>query len=479
MPQIPPTSRRVVRNGFRLGCVVSILAGSVLPLGSAHADTDPVYPSADQVTNAQASAQSAATQVSELDQQLAESRDRVDALQQAAEDVGEAANGAKIRLEAATRANTDAQAQASTAQAKADQASLILSQLAADVYQGGGDLGQLDVFFGAGGPQQVLDRAAGVEAVGTERVTMMHDAESARLLAENLHQQASETEGRRATAAAAAHLAAIKAQQAALDAATQTAQLEAQQQQMVTQLATLQNTSVQLEQQRQAGLAAEQERQREEANRLAAEAAAKAAAEQAAREAAARAAAAAAAEQAAVTARQENAAKAAADTANATATKTAAPATKKATAAAYAGTTSWSGSPVRPSPVSTQVPAPSGGVAAVIAFARAQLGKPYVWAGAGPDVWDCSGLTMMAWRQAGVDLSHYAPTQYTATAHIPIAQLQPGDLVFYGTSGETAHHVVLYIGNGMMIQAPHTGAFVDIASIYSMSDLVPYGGRPS
>jgi cell wall-associated NlpC family hydrolase len=117
-------------------------------------------------------------------------------------------------------------------------------------------------------------------------------------------------------------------------------------------------------------------------------------------------------------------------------------------------------------------------VAAVIAFARAQLGEPYVWGGAGPNVWDCSGLTMMAWRQAGVRLSHYTGYQWAETKRIAISQLQPGDLVFYGTSVPNIHHVGLYIGSGQMIHAPNPSTVVKIASIYSMSDLLPYGGRP-
>ena len=86
---------------------------------------------------------------------------------------------------------------------------------------------------------------------------------------------------------------------------------------------------------------------------------------------------------------------------------------------------------------------------------------------------------MMAWRQAGVRLSHYTGSQWAETARVPISQLQPGDLVFYGTSGPNSHHVGLYIGGGQMIHAPNPSTVVKYASIYSMSDLLPYGGRPS
>jgi peptidoglycan DL-endopeptidase CwlO len=482
-------ARRVTRAGITALAGLGMVTGIALPLSAAHAD--PVYPSADQVAGAKAAAASAADQVSALDQQLAASRDRVDNLQQAAGNAAEEANGAQLALERAAAESADAQAKAADAQAAADDAVLTLSRYAAEVYQGGGETSQLNIFFGDGGPQEVLDKASGVQAVGAERARMAQDAESARLLAANLRQAASEAEARRATAAAAATAAADRARQAAQDAETQTAQIEQQQQEMVTQLAALQNTSVQLEQQRQAGIAAEQQRQREEANRRAAEAAAKAAAEKAAREAAERAAAAAAAEAAARTAReqkaaQEAAAKAAADKAAAdNAAADARAAAARAAAAAPPPATTKTTTPTTTKPTTTKPtatppppPAPSGGVAAVIAFARAQLGERYVWGGAGPDVWDCSGLTMMAWRQAGVRLSHYTGYQWAETDRVPISQLKPGDLVFYGTTGPTSHHVGLYIGNGQMIHAPNPSTVVKIASIYSMSDLLPYGGRP-
>ncbi|HEU4997865.1 MAG TPA: C40 family peptidase [Lapillicoccus sp.] len=472
-----PARRSFARAGVTVLAGLGLVAGIAAPLSAAHAD--PVYPSADQVAGAKAAAASAAGQVADLDQQLAASRDRVDALQQAAGDAAEVANGAQLDLERAAAESADAQAKASAAQATADDATLTLSRYAAEVYQGGGDTSQLDVFFGSGGPQEVLDRASGIQAVGAERARMVQEAESARLLAANLKQAAAEAESRRAAAAEVAKTAAARAQQAAQDAVTQTAQIEQQQQQMVAQLAQLQNTSVQLEQERQAGIAAEQQRQREEANRRAAEAAAKAAAEKAAREAEEKARAAAAAEAAAKTAREQKAAADRAAAQKAAADKAAADAARAAAAAASKPVTTKPTTTTKPPTTSVPPPpAPSGGVAAVIAFARAQLGEPYVWGGAGPNVWDCSGLTMMAWRQAGVRLSHYTGYQWAETSRVPISQLQPGDLVFYGTSGPNSHHVGLYIGNGQMIHAPNPSTVVKIASIYSMSDLLPYGGRP-
>ena len=84
----------------------------------------------------------------------------------------------------------------------------------------------------------------------------------------------------------------------------------------------------------------------------------------------------------------------------------------------------------------------------------------------------------MAWAQVGVNLSHYTGYQWAETRRVPLSDLQPGDLVFFGDSGPTSHHMGLYVGNDMMINAPNTGAFVRYDNIYSFSGLLPYGGRP-
>ncbi|GAC1315531.1 MAG: hypothetical protein NVSMB12_11340 [Acidimicrobiales bacterium] len=99
-----------------------------------------------------------------------------------------------------------------------------------------------------------------------------------------------------------------------------------------------------------------------------------------------------------------------------------------------------------------------------VAAARAQLGKPYQWAGAGPDTFDCSGLTMVAWRAAGVALPHNAAAQAALIPSVPLSALAPGDLVFYGNPD--IYHVGIYIGGGQMIEAAHSGTLVRIADIH-------------
>ncbi len=102
-------------------------------------------------------------------------------------------------------------------------------------------------------------------------------------------------------------------------------------------------------------------------------------------------------------------------------------------------------------------------------WALTQLGKPYQWGAVGPGTYDCSGLTMEAWARAGVALLHFTGYQWQEGPHVSLDQLQRGDLLFYATNNSdpaTIHHVGIYIGNGMMVDAPFTGALVRIDSIY-------------
>ena len=129
--------------------------------------------------------------------------------------------------------------------------------------------------------------------------------------------------------------------------------------------------------------------------------------------------------------------------------------------------------PSAPSPVSggPVAPPPSGGggggsgsAAAVVAYARAQVGKPYCYGGSGPGCYDCSGLTMMAWRQAGVSLPHSSASQFNVGRRISASELQPGDLIFYYSP---ISHVSIYIGGGQRISATHTGDYVRVQSLGS------------
>ncbi|HWC38558.1 MAG TPA: NlpC/P60 family protein [Acidimicrobiales bacterium] len=108
-------------------------------------------------------------------------------------------------------------------------------------------------------------------------------------------------------------------------------------------------------------------------------------------------------------------------------------------------------------------PPPNGGASAAVYWAQQELGKPYQYGAAGPNSFDCSGLTMWAWEHAGVSLPHSSSGQYNATSRVSQANVQPGDLIFedWGGGGPAPSHVGIYVGNGQMIDAPHSGANVE------------------
>lgn len=110
------------------------------------------------------------------------------------------------------------------------------------------------------------------------------------------------------------------------------------------------------------------------------------------------------------------------------------------------------------------IPAPSSKAQIAINYALAQVGKPYRYAGVGPDAYDCSGLTMMAWAQAGVYMPHASSGQYAMFPHVPFADIQPGDLIVWGVNGD--QHVAMYLGNGMQVAATHTGDYVRVQPVY-------------
>lgn len=152
----------------------------------------------------------------------------------------------------------------------------------------------------------------------------------------------------------------------------------------------------------------------------------------------------------------------------------------EAAARAAAAAEAAAAAAARPSTDSyAETPWSAGGAEAAIAFARSKIGLPYIWGGEGPAGYDCSGLTMMAWRRAGKHLTHFAADQYAESTPVSYAQLRPGDLVFWTDTGRARdiHHVGIYIGNDQMIEAPRPGTVIKQASLWIMGRPDFYG-RP-
>ncbi len=112
-------------------------------------------------------------------------------------------------------------------------------------------------------------------------------------------------------------------------------------------------------------------------------------------------------------------------------------------------------------------PPTSSKAAAAVYWAEKQIGKPYVWAAAGPDTFDCSGLMVFAYGKVGIGLSHYSGAQINEGSPVSRDNLQPGDLVFFGSP---IHHVGMYAGGGNFIEAPYSGTDVRITELSNRSD---------
>ncbi len=107
-----------------------------------------------------------------------------------------------------------------------------------------------------------------------------------------------------------------------------------------------------------------------------------------------------------------------------------------------------------------------GGAAGVaVTTACNQIGKSYVWGANGPSTFDCSGLTQYAWGKAGVSLTHYTGAQWREGVAVPASQARPGDLVFFYSD---LHHMGIYVGNGLMVHAPHSGDVVRMQYVNAM-----------
>jgi cell wall-associated NlpC family hydrolase len=404
--------------------LVTGLSGVAAASAAPHSGSDPVYPSKNQVHDARHQAAKAADDVAGVKAQLEQADIDAQNASVTAEQAAEKYNGARWELQQARRDSrvADRHAEISAADAKHQRAAYVATVVSS--YEMGPSLSPLAALQGKGGVSAVISTMSTLQ---NAQNAMNHTAASytaTSTLAGVASDQAEAARTKAATLAAQARSARDAAASAAAAAAQESQQIATRKTHLIHQLAKLQHVSVKLAQKRQAGI--------EEAAR---EAAQRAAERKARREAA---------QQAAQLAAQQ-------------AAEDSGPSASPST-----------GSDPNPPAPPPAPPAPAGGAGRAIAFARAQIGEPYVWGAAGPDAWDCSGLTMGAWRAGGISLPHYSVAQYAESTPISSSSLRPGDLVFWGSSSSPSsiYHVAMYVGNGMIIQAPHTGADVEEVSMY-------------
>ncbi|MDX8140855.1 NlpC/P60 family protein [Lentzea sp. BCCO 10_0061] len=430
----------------RLSAVL-VLMTAVLTGTASAVPPPPPNPSDSEISASRAEADAKAARVGELTGRLTQAESR---LQELLDDVSykrELANKARVDLETAISEAETARREASAARVEADAASktveksrLELDEFAAASYAQGTTVGSFSAYIGAKSPEDLLARAQMLEAVSASSLNRLDQVTRDQGTAANLDSAAraalQKAEVKQAAADEAKKVA-EQAQQVAVNAhsaqAAATEELQSNKDAVERELASARGAVNGLEAQRQQYDQWTEAKKRED---------------------------------------EENARRAAAAAAAAAAPQAQAP---------------------RPA---ASAPAPSGNrVQTVINRALAQRGVIYAWGGGnhyGPTYgvrdggvadsygdyrkigFDCSGLMMYAFAGAGVYLPHYSGYQYNSGRKVPLSQMAPGDMIFWGPGGGT--HVALYLGGGMMVEAPHSGAVVRISPV-RYGGIMPYVTR--
>ena len=404
-------------------------------------------PSEEEIAAAQAAEEAAKMSVAQIEVKLAEVNASAATAMQNAQIAGEDLNEANIALNEATTTANQASADADAAEAAFQEGKQQIASVAqADYRNGGGTLDALAPYFDSDGLRSVETKQAGISSFSSSAEAKMQNVAALEQVAKVTRDAANTALANQKAATDEVQKRTDAANQAATAAQNEAARVAAQRGAYVQELATKQNTTVELINEREAALEAE----RQEAARIAAEQAAAAAEAQ----------------------RQADAAAAAERAAAADASSS------------YDddGDDDYSYSAPSYSYEEPSYSAPSysgGGADTAIATAKSYLGVPYVWGGESYGGVDCSGLTMLAWESAGVDLPHLSRAQYSYGTHVPIGSMEAGDLIFWSSNGTQSgiYHVAIYLGGGQMIEAPTFGVPVRITGVYSWGSIMPYAVR--
>jgi peptidoglycan DL-endopeptidase CwlO len=419
--------------------VVGPLSSSAVAAPAPH-PSSPAMPSQAQVDKAKKDVAAKKLSVQQIEAQLAGAQARMEAASQAAEIAFEKYNGARWELTQARQATRRAQAASAKAayDVQAQRGGIV--QLVTESYQNGTELNTATALMSDEGPAGLMNRYGVVQSAGDSMQAAYDRFKVASAKAKTYAARAAKAEKHQQSLAVEAKQLATSAGQAAAEAGAVTSQIADQKQQLVQALAKAQNISVDLAAKRAKALEKVAEQKAAEARRAKEEAL-----------------------QAALQKKADEAAKQAAQA------KKHQP---KDTGDGADGSDGGDSLPlVTSAPPVVADPAPNQAVAVqrTIAYAKAQLGRPYRWAAAGPSSFDCSGLTMQAWARGGIRLPHYSVAQFQQSTRISMLDAKAGDLLFWSSNGSPSgiHHVALYLGGGQFIEAPHTGANVRYNSIYN------------
>ena len=402
-------------------------------------------PSEEEIAAAQAAEEAAKMSVAQIEVKLAEVNASAATAVRNAQIAGEDLNEATIALQEATATANQASADADAAEAAFQEGKQQIASVAQAAYRnGGGTLDALAPYLDSDGLRSVETKQAGISSFSSSAEAKMQNVAALEQVAKVTRDAANTALANQKAATDEVQKRTDAANQAATAAQNEAAIVAAQRGAYVQELATKQNTTVDLINQREVALEAE----RQEAARIAAEQAAAAAEAQ----------------------RQADAA-AAADASSSY--------DDDDDDASYSAP-SYSAPSYSYEEPSYSAPSYSGGGAdTAIATAKSYLGVPYVWGGESYGGVDCSGLTMLAWESAGVDLPHLSRAQYSYGTHVPIGSMEAGDLIFWSSNGTQSgiYHVAIYLGGGQMIEAPTFGVPVRITGVYSWGSIMPYAVR--
>ena len=425
-------------------------------------------PSEEEIAAAKAAEEAASMSVAEIEVKLAEVNATAATATQNAQIAGEDLNEAQIALNAATATANKASADADAAEAAFQEGKQQIASVAQTAYRGGGGtLDSLAPYLDSDGLRSVETKQAGINSFSSSAEAKMQNVAALEQVAKVTRDAANAARDSQQAATDEVQARTDAANKAASDAQNRASIVAAQRDSYVQELATKQNTTVDLINQREAALEAE----RQEAARVAAEQAA--AALEAQRQA----------DAAAEAQRQADAAAQAAAQAPAPSSSDSGSSWDNDDDDDYVAPSSPNEEPSysyeEPS-YSYEEPSYSyGGASTAIATAQSYLGVPYVWGGESYGGVDCSGLTMLAWGSAGVDLPHLSRAQYGYGTHVPIGSMEAGDLIFWSSNGTQSgiYHVAIYLGGGQMIEAPTFGVPVRITGVYSWGSIMPYAVR--
>ena len=423
-------------------------------------------PSEEEIAAAKAAEEAASMSVAEIEVKLAEVNATAATATQNAQIAGEDLNEAQIALNAATATANKASADADAAEAAFQEGKQQIASVAQATYRnGGGPLDAIAPYLEADGLRGVETKQVGINSFSSSAEAKMQNVAALEQVAKVTRDAANTALDNQKKATDEVQARTDAANKAATDAQTQANIVAAQRDAYVKELATKQNTTVDLINQREASLAAE----RTAAERAAAEhASAAVAAADSQRRADTPAPAADATPEAPASSPAPDASAAPAEEAPAPAPAEEAPAPAEEEPA-----------PAYEEPEDEEPSYSYGGASTAIATAMTYLGVPYVWGGESYGGVDCSGLTMLAWESAGVDLPHLSRAQYGYGTHVSLGDMEAGDLIFWSSDGTQSgiYHVAMYLGDGEMIEAPTFGVPVRVTGVYSWGSIMPYAVR--